>query len=85
MSTLVVLDYCTCSVSFIEISDETVKCLEEEYENDTESWIAGTGLEKKYGFRMSESNWMIVDGEPEIYKHYDNGESYQMSQMHLFM
>ena len=82
MKILVVLNYCTCNVSFIEIPDETYNLLEEEYENDTENWNVGTGLDKKFGFRISESNWMITDEEPEIYKCYENGESVQM---HLFM
>lgn len=56
MSTLVVLDYCVCNVLFIKIDDETARKMQDEYDGDSEAWIAGEGLEKKYGFRMSDSN-----------------------------
>lgn len=82
METLVVLDYYTCSVLFFELDEEVVNLLEEEYENDSMSWISGTGIDKQFGFNVSNSNWMLVDGELEIYKCSKNGES---TRMHLFM
>ena len=44
MSTLVILDYVTCSVLFIKLSDDMVKSLVDDYENDSESWLADSGL-----------------------------------------
>ena len=68
MAKLVVLDYCTSSVLFIRISDEMVRSLNEDYEGDSETWLSESGLEEAFGFRMSDSNWMISDDdEMEIY------------------
>jgi hypothetical protein len=76
MSTLVVLNYITCDVLFIDITDEMAKSLEEDYENDTEAWLSESGLEKKFGFSVSNSNWMLVDhDETEMfYCNPENGE-----------
>lgn len=67
---------------FIKIDDETARKMQDEYDGDSEAWIAGEGLEKKYGFRMSDSNWMLTDDFPEIYGCNEKGESMQM---HLFL
>ena len=72
MSTLVVLDYCTTCVLFIRLTDEMVKKLVDEYENNSEAWIADSGLEEQFGFRVSDSNWMICDDTPEMFQCYPN-------------
>ena len=80
-NTLVVLDYITQKVLFIRLTDEMVNKLEEEYENDSEAWIADSGLEEKFGFDISNANWMLCDTDdnPEIYYCYpSNGEKVQM-------
>lgn len=84
MSTLVVLDYCTTEVLFISLSDDEVRKIEDEYENDTESWLSDSGLEEKFGFRVSDANWMVVeDTQPEIFRcNPQNGEKVQL---HPFM
>jgi hypothetical protein len=53
-----------------------VNKLEEEYENDAEAWLSDSGLEERFGFSVSNSNWMIVDNdETEIYRcNTENGE-----------
>lgn len=79
MSTLVVLDYITDRVLFIRLTDGEHEILQEEYENDSEAWLAASGLEKKFGFDISNSNWMLVEDLPDIYYCYPkNGEMVQM-------
>lgn len=70
MNTLVVLDYITTSVLFIRIDEEMAKALEEEYENDSMAWLEESGLEEKFGFSVSNSNWMLCDGVPEMFYCY---------------
>ena len=83
MSTLVVLDYITERVLFIRLTDGQHEILQEEYENDSESWLAASGLEKKYGFDISNANWMLVEGTPEIF--CCNPQSGEMVQMRPMM
>ena len=79
MKTLVVLDYVTSNVLFITISDEMVKKLEDEYEGDSEAWLQESGLEEKFGFRVRDANWMLVDDYPELFScNPQNGEITQM-------
>lgn len=79
MKALVVLDYFTTSVLFIRITDEMNERLEDEFENDTEEWISALGLEKKFGFSISNANWMIADDFPELFMcNIDNGEMTQV-------
>ena len=67
MDTLVVLNYCTSSVLFVRLSDEQVDTLINKFNNETEAWISETGLEDDYGFTLSECNWMLCDGFPEVF------------------
>lgn len=83
MSTLVILDYVTCSVLFIKLSDDMVKSLVDDYENDSESWLADSGLEEKFGFSVSNSNWMLSDEEPEMFR--CNPENSEMVNVFPFM
>ena len=79
-TTLVVLDYVTTNVLFIPLNEEITNKIEEEYENDTESWISDSGLEEKFGFSVSNSNWMLCDdGEVEMFRcNPENGEKTQV-------
>lgn len=61
------MDYYTQSVLFIRITEEMNKRLEEEFENDAEEWIPALGLDKKFGFSVSNANWMIADDFPELF------------------
>ena len=75
MERLVVLDYASNSVLFIPLTKDDVKNIEENYEFDYESWIADSGLEKKFGFDIDNSNWMFADDMLSIYDcNPNNGE-----------
>ena len=79
MSTLVVLDYIKGQVLFIRLTDGEHEILQEEYENDSEAWLAESGLEKKFGFDISNANWMLVEDFPDIYDCFPhNGEMVQV-------
>lgn len=83
MNTLVVLDSIQNRVLFIRLTDGEYEILQEEYENDAESWLAELGLEKKFGFSISNSNWMLVEGEPELFR--CNPQNGEMVEAHTFL
>ena len=76
MSTLVVLNHITGDVLFIGITDKMQRSIEDEYDDNLEAWMSDNGLEEKFGFNVSCSNWMFVDhDETEMfYCNPENGE-----------
>lgn len=52
-----ILDYCSATCRVIKLTDEEVK--ESEKYDDFEEYLST--LEDKYGFRLSDVNWMTSD------------------------
>ena len=44
MAKLVILDFVSTRLLVVDVSDEQVQKLDDEYDNDTESWLCGEGL-----------------------------------------
>lgn len=65
---VIILDYCGGYLNIIELTDEELKA-SEGYE-DFESFLYT--LEVKYGFRMSDCNWMCCESL-KVYN-YKNGK-----------
>lgn len=56
-----ILDYsCANGVIVIRLSDKQLKQVNEEYENDLESFIRDN-LEQEYHFRLKDCEWMITE------------------------
>jgi len=80
---LEVFDYITGRVLFIELTDEMKRSIDDDYDNDIESWIVDNGIDDKFGFDTSNANWMMTDGKPEtVFCKAVNGE---MVDVHLFL
>lgn len=78
-ATLVVLDYTINDVLFIRLTDDMVKSIEEEYENDSEAWLAESGLDEMFCFSIENSNCMFVNDVPDIFYCYPkNGKKVQI-------
>lgn len=69
MEKLIVLDYATNSVLFIQLTKEDVNDYIENYEEelDYESWIVERGFDKKFGFNLDNCNWMLSDDMLSVY------------------
>ena len=82
MEKLIVLDYATNSVLFIQPTKEQVKNFMENYEEefDYESWIVDCGFDKKFGFNLDNCNWMLSDYMLSVYHCTSDGE---MTNIHL--
>ena len=65
---VLILDYCIGALSIIELTDEEIN---ESYNyEDFESFLMT--IEEKYGFRLSDCNWMVSENL-NIYR-YKNGK-----------
>lgn len=65
---VLILDYCTGALNIIELTDEEIN---RSYEfDDFESFLST--IEDKYGFRLSDCNWMVTENL-NIYR-YRNGK-----------
>ncbi len=65
---VIILDFCGGYLNIIHLTEEE-KRLSEEYE-DFESFLST--LEEKYGFRLSNCQWMTCE-TLQVY-HYENGK-----------
>lgn len=66
---VLILDFCVGCLNIIKLTDEEVKAAEN-YE-DFESFL--TTIEGKYGFRLSDCNWMTTENL-NIYRYKDGKE-----------
>lgn len=66
---VLILDYCIGALNIIELTDEEIN---ESYNyEDFESFLVT--IEEKYGFRLSDCNWMVTK-ELNIYEYKDGKE-----------
>lgn len=65
---VLILDYCIGALNIIELTDEEIN--ESFSYDDFESFLMT--IEKKYGFRLSDCNWMTTENL-NIYR-YKNGK-----------
>ena len=65
---VIILDYCSGSLSIIRLTPEELK--ESEKYDDFEEFLAT--LEEKYGFRVSNCQWMTTETLQVYY--YENGK-----------
>lgn len=65
---VLILDYCTGALNIIELTDEELR--ESENYEDFESFLVT--IEDKYGFKLSDCNWMVTENL-NIYR-YKNGK-----------
>ena len=79
---LEVFDYNTGRVLFIELTDAMKKSINEDYENDIESWIVENGIDNQFRFDTSNANWMLTDGMPEL--HFCKAANGEMVDAHLY-
>ena len=70
MAKLVILDFTTTRVLIVDVCEELVEKLENEYDNDTESWLCEEGLEAKLEIDISNIHymWLEDDGLVQILK-----------------
>lgn len=66
MAKLVILDFTTTSVLIVDVCEELVEKLENEYDNDTESWLCEEGLEAKLEIDISNIYYMWLDDSETI-------------------
>lgn len=66
---VLILDYCTGALNIIELTDEEISS---SYEyDDFESFLST--IEDKYGFRLSDCNWMVTENL-NIYRYRNEKE-----------
>lgn len=65
---VLILNYCIGALNIIELTDEELR--ESENYEDFESFLVT--IEEKYGFRLSDCNWMTTENL-NIYR-YKNGK-----------
>lgn len=66
---VLILDYCCGALNIIELTENELR--ESENYEDFESFI--TTIEGKYGFRLSDCNWMTTENL-NIYRYKDGKE-----------
>lgn len=66
MAKLVILDFTTTRVLIVDVCEELVEKLENEYDNDTESWLCKEGLEDKFEIDISNIHYMWLDDSETI-------------------
>ena len=65
---VIILDFCTGALNIIKLTEEEL--LESENYDDFESFLST--LEEKYGFRLSNSQWMTTENLNVYW--YENGQ-----------
>lgn len=73
MERLIVLDYASNSVLLIQLTKDDVKNLIES-KFDCESWIVENRIDKKFGFDVDNSHYMLSDDMLSIYDCNTDGE-----------
>ena len=68
MNTLILLNFGANIVHFVRVSEELTKLLVEKYENDVEAW-ADEMFAEDIGIDMCNCQYMLVEGNPDIYEH----------------
>lgn len=71
---VIILDFCISALNIIRLTDEEVK--ESEQHNDFEEYLST--LEDKYGFRLSNCQWMITENLNVYW--YENGQEVSSEQ-----
>ena len=71
---VIILDFCIGVLNIIRLTDEEVK--ESEQYNDFEEYLST--LEDKYGFRLSNCQWMTTENLNVYW--YDNGQEVSREQ-----
>lgn len=66
MAKLVILDFTTTRVLIVDVCEELVEKLENEYDNDTESWLCEEVLEAKLEIDISNIHYMWLDDSETI-------------------
>ncbi len=66
MAKLAILDFTTTRVLIVDVCEEQVEKLENEYDNDTESWLCEEGLEAKLEIDISNIQYMWLDDNETI-------------------
>jgi hypothetical protein len=65
MAKLAILDFTSTRLLIVDVCDEQVQKLDDEYDNDTESWLCEEGLETKLGIDISNIQYMWL-GDDEL-------------------
>lgn len=66
MAKLVILDFTSTRLLIVDVCEEQVEKLENEYENDTESWLCEEGFEAKLEIDISNIHYMWLDDSETI-------------------
>ena len=66
MAKLVILDFTSTRLLIVDVCDEQVQKLDDEYDNDTESWLCEEGLEAKLEIDISNIHYMWLDDSETI-------------------
>ncbi len=70
MTKLAILDFVSTRLLIVDVCDEQVKKLNDEYDNDTESWLCEEGFEDKLEIDISSIQymWLGDDGVVQFLK-----------------
>lgn len=66
MAKLVILDFTTTRVLIVDVCEELLEKLENEYDNDTEYWLCEEGLSAKLEIDISNIHYMWLDNSETI-------------------
>lgn len=68
MAKLAILDFMSTRLLIADVCEEQVKKLENEYSNDTESWLCEEGLDDKLEINVNSIQYMWCDDAVDIYE-----------------
>lgn len=63
MAKLAILDFNNQEVVILDVSEEQLEKLEDQYDDDTEAWFSGEGLEEKLCVSIDSDNYMWLEDE----------------------
>lgn len=85
MGTLVVLDYISRCLLFIELSKKDLNALEKTYENNIEEFVIEKGIDEKFSFNADCAHFMLFTDEEEIEIFKCNNKNGEQMSVSLFM
>lgn len=66
MAKLAILDYATTRVLVVDVCEEQMKKLEDDYDDNTEDWLCEENLDDKLGIDIDNIHYMWLDGDETI-------------------
>ena len=66
MAKLAILDFVSTRLLIVDVCEEQMEKLENEYDNETESWLCEEGLENKLEIDISNIHYMWLDDSETI-------------------